>query len=311
MRAAGVTEFGQPVRLLELPGPRPLRTDEVLLDVRASGAGNWDEFIRTGGWDPGAAPPLALGVEAAGVIVATGAGVSGLAPGDRVITYSLPLREQGAWAAQLIAAAADVAALPPGVPWDAAAALPVPALTASQALAAAGAAAGQTVLVHGAGGVTGGLLVQLAVQLGATVLATAGPASARRVTALGAAHVLDYRVADWPAQARALAGGGGADAAVNAARAGAADALTAVRAGGGLATITGDPPAAARGVTIAGVVVVPDGPRLAGLATLLAAGTLTVRVGGRYPLERAAAALAAARSGGHGTAVVLDPWLAG
>jgi NADPH:quinone reductase-like Zn-dependent oxidoreductase len=101
------------------------------------------------------------------------------------------------------------------------------------------------------------------------------------------------------------------DAAVNAARAGAADALTAVRDGGALATITGDPPAAGRDVTIAGVEVVPDGPRLAGLAGLLAAGTLTVRVSGRYPLERAAAALAAARAGAHGTAVVLDPRLAG
>jgi NADPH:quinone reductase-like Zn-dependent oxidoreductase len=311
MRAAGVTEVGGPVRVLDLPEPRPLRADEVLVDVRACGVGNWDEFIRTGGWDTGARPPMALGVEAAGLVTEIGAGVTGLAVGDRVTTHSLPLRQQGAWAEQLIAAAADVAIVPPAVPWAAAAALPVPALTADQALAAAGvrAGAGQTVLVHGAGGVTGGLLVQLAVHLGATVLATAGPASARRVLAFGAAHVLDYRAARWAAQVRALAGGrtGGVDAAVNAARAGAADALGAVRDGGGLATITGDAPAAERGITVRDIEVVPDGPRLSALAGLLAAGTLTVRTDGRHPIERAAAALDMVRRGASGAAVVLDP----
>src|ERR1700733_10134279 len=180
MRAAGVTELGGPVRVLDLTGPRPLRADEVLLDVQACGVGNWDEFVRTGSWDIGARPPMALGVEAAGLVTAIGAGVTGVAVGDRVTTHSLPLRQHGAWAEQLIAAAADVAIMPPEVPWAAAAALPVPALTADQALAAAGvrAGAGQTVLVAGAGGVTGGLLVQLAVHLGATVLATAGAARA-------------------------------------------------------------------------------------------------------------------------------------
>jgi NADPH:quinone reductase-like Zn-dependent oxidoreductase len=314
MRGAGVAALGGRVRVLELPGSRSLRADEVLLDVRACGVGNWDDFIRTGGWETGARPPMALGVEAAGLVTAIGADVTGVAVGDRVTTLSVPLRQQGAWAEQLIAAAADVAVVPPALSWAAAAALPVPALTADQALAAAGlrTGAGQTVLVHGAGGVTGGLLVQLAVHLGATVLATAGAASARRVTALGAAHVLDYRAAGWPAQVRALAGGGadrgaGVDAAVSAAPAGAADALAAVRDGGTLATITGGPPPAERGVTVRDVVVVPDGPRLAALAGLLAAGTLAVRVDGQHPLEQAAAALSLARSGGHGTAVVLDP----
>jgi NADPH:quinone reductase-like Zn-dependent oxidoreductase len=311
VRAAGVTAAGGPVRVLDLPGPRPLRADEVLLDVRASGVGNWDEFIRTGGWDTGARPPMALGVEAAGLVAAIGTGVTGVAVGDRVTTHSLPLRQQGAWAEQLIAAAADVAVLPPTVPWAAAAALPVPALTADQALAAAGvtAGAGQAVLVHGAGGVTGGLLVQLAAHLGATVIATAGAASARRVTDLGAAHVLDYRAADWPAQARALSGAGaaGVDAAVNAARAGAADALAAVRDGGGLATITGDPPAAERGITVRDIEVVPDGPRLGVLAGLLAADALAVRTGEPRPLEQAAAALDLVRRGAGGAAVVLDP----
>ena len=53
MRAAGVRVAGGPVGILDLPDPRELRPDEVLIDVRACGVGNWDEIVRTGGWDVG------------------------------------------------------------------------------------------------------------------------------------------------------------------------------------------------------------------------------------------------------------------
>jgi hypothetical protein len=66
VRAAGIHRFGDQIESLELPGPRALRPDEVLIDVRACGVGNWDEFVRTGNWDLGIRPPMALGVEAAG-----------------------------------------------------------------------------------------------------------------------------------------------------------------------------------------------------------------------------------------------------
>ena len=49
MYAAGIRRLADPVELLELPGPRPLRADEVLIEVHAGGVGNWDEFVRTGG----------------------------------------------------------------------------------------------------------------------------------------------------------------------------------------------------------------------------------------------------------------------
>ena len=305
MRAAGVHHIGAAVEPLELPAPRAPRAGEVLLDVHACGLGNWDEIVRTGGWDTGVQPPMALGVEAAGLVAAVGDSVPGIRVGDAVTTHSLPLREQGCWAERFIAAAEHVAPLPPGVPWDAAGALPVPALTADQALRDAGARAGQTVLVHGAGGVTGGLLVQLAAHLGATVIATGSPHSAERIRGLGASEVLDYRQPDWPDQVRSLTGG--ADAAVNAARDGAADAARAVRDGGALATITSDPPEPGRGITVREVYVTPDGPRLRRLAGLLARGAITVTVSRRYPLEQAAAALDLVRRGAHGTALVLQP----
>ncbi len=305
VRAAGVRRFGGPVAVLELSGPPGLRPDEVLIEVRACGVGNWDEFARTGDWDLGRRPPMALGVEAAGIVTAVGDQVSGVKVGDRVTAHSVPLREQGAWAEQHVAAAGHAAILPPGIPFGAAAALPVPALTADQAIGGElGVSAGQTVLVHGAGGVTGGMLVQLAVHRGATVIATAGADSAGRVAALGASTVLDYHQPDWPERVRAMTGGG-VDAAANAAPAGSAEAVRAVRDGGRLATITSDLPAAERDITMRAVRVAPDGGRLGHLVQLLAQGTLTVSVGDMLPLERAAAALARARHGARGSATVL------
>jgi NADPH:quinone reductase-like Zn-dependent oxidoreductase len=66
MQVAGIRRIGDRVEMIEVGELRPLAGDEVLLEVRAAGVGNWDEFVRTGGWDVGARPPMALGVEAAG-----------------------------------------------------------------------------------------------------------------------------------------------------------------------------------------------------------------------------------------------------
>jgi len=293
-----VDRFGAEIRLLDLPKPSP-GPGEVLLGVRACGVGNWDEFVRTGGWDTGLQPPMALGVEAAGVVEAVGAGVRGLRPGDAVTTHSLPA---GSWAEKFIAAADHVAPVPSGVPMTVAAALPVPALTADQALDAVTVRPGETVLVHGAGGVTGGVLVALAARRGARVIATASRAD--RPLALGAVEVLDYHEPDWPDRVRALTNVG-VEAAVNAARAGSADAVRAVRDGGRLATITADLPPAERGIALSDIVVVPDGERLARLISLLTPDAITVAA--TYPLAGAAAALARLRQGTHGAAVVLEP----
>jgi NADPH:quinone reductase-like Zn-dependent oxidoreductase len=296
-----VDRFGAEIRLLELPEPAAPRPGEVLLGVRACGMGNWDEFIRTGGWDTGTGPPMPLGVEAAGVIVAVGSGVHGFQPGDTVTTHSLPA---GSWAEKFTALAQHLALVPAGVPMTVAAALPVPALTADQALDAMTVRPNETVLVHGAGGVTGGVLVNLAAHRGARVIATAGQAG--RARALGAAHVFDYHEPDWPARVRALTSGGvGVDAAVNAARSGSAEAVRAVRDGGRLATITGDLPPAERGIALSDIVVVPDGARLARLVPLLVPDA--IMVGASYPLAEAAAAMARLREGMHGAAIVLEP----
>jgi NADPH:quinone reductase-like Zn-dependent oxidoreductase len=308
VQAAGIDAFGGEVHSLELPTPRSPGPDEVIISVRAAGVANWDEFVRSGQWDVGRQPPMALGVEAAGIVEAIGSEVVNVAPGDDVLTHPVPLRDQGTWAERLVARAADVAPKPAGVSWEEAAAFPVPALTADQALAvAAPDPDGEWVLVHGAGGVTGGVIVQLAVARGATVVATAGPSSAARVRGYGASLVLDYRDPEWPLRAReASPDRRGVGAAVNAAPGGAALALQAVADHGRLATITGDPPAPERGVTVTDVYVRADGAALEVLATALDERLLSVDVAATLPLTDAAAALDGALSGRRG-AVVLVP----
>jgi hypothetical protein len=94
-------------------------------------------------------------------------------------------------------------------------------------------------------------------------------------------------------------------AAINAAPGGEAAALSTVADGGRLATITGAPPAAERGVTIADIYVQADGGRLASMAERLGNGEIGISVGGIYGLAAAADALDLAVGGGGGGAVVL------
>jgi NADPH:quinone reductase-like Zn-dependent oxidoreductase len=251
---------------------------------------------------------LALGVEAAGEVVAVGGAVDWPAVGACVMTHPLPLAHQGCWAERLVAPAHLVAEKPDNAAWAEAAAFPVPALTAEQVVSEALAVEpGETVLVNGAGGVTGGMIVELAARRGATVIATASPSSAERLKALGAAVVLDYHDPGWPSRAIGAAGSSGVRAAANAARGAEADALRVVVEGGRLATITGAPPPKERDISIANVFVRPDGDMLGRLAAGLAAGKLHVDVRASYPLARAAEGLALATKRAGGGAVVLEP----
>jgi NADPH:quinone reductase-like Zn-dependent oxidoreductase len=303
MRVAGITARGEPVEILEVDELPPPAADEVLLDVAAAGIGNWDELVRIGSWQIGGPGPMALGTEAAGTVVAAGSEMAEVREGDEVMTHPLPLRRHGTWAGKLLAPAAAVARRPAAVSWEASAAFPIPALTAAQTLdEALLIESGEWVVVNGAGGVTGGLLVQLAAARGARVIATASAKKAERVRGYGASEVLDYHD-DWPAFVREITGGGSSKA-VNAARGQAAATLQAVADGGRLATITGDPPREERGVAVTDVYVRPDGRQLSALGELLASGALSVPVASVRPLEQAAQALRDVVAGADGAIVL-------
>src|ERR687887_1958998 len=181
MRVAGITALGAPAGFSGFDEPAPPAAGEVLIDVAAAGIGNWDELVRIGSWQIGGPAPMALGTEAAGTVAAAGSGVAELREGDEVMTHPLPLRRHGTWAARVLAPAATVAARPPAASWEASGAFPIPALTAAQALdEALGIESGGWVVVNGAGGVTGGLLVQLPSAPGAPGIAPPRPKKGRR-----------------------------------------------------------------------------------------------------------------------------------
>src|SRR2546423_232735 len=176
MRAAGITALGEPVEIFEVDELATPTAGEVLIDVVAAGIGNWDELVRIGSWQIGGPAPMALGTEASGTVAAVGSGVAELREGDEVMTHPLPLRRHGTWAGRVLAPAATVAARPPEASWEACGAFPIPALTAAQALdETLGIESGGWVVVNGAGGVTGGLLVPLP----AAPLACRSPPSVR------------------------------------------------------------------------------------------------------------------------------------
>jgi NADPH:quinone reductase-like Zn-dependent oxidoreductase len=303
MQAAAIAALGEPVEILEVDELAPPAADEVLIDVAAAGVGNWDELVRIGNWRIGGPAPMALGTEAAGTVAAVGSRVAELREGDEVMAHPLPLRRHGTWAGKVLAPAATVALRPSAASWEASGAFPIPALTAAQALdEALGIESADWLVVNGAGGVTGGLLVQLAAARGARVIASASAKKAERIRGYGAEEVLDYH-GDWPALVREITGGG-APRAVNAARGQAATTLKAVAEGGRLATITGDPPREERGIAVSNVYVRPDGRQLSALAELLASGNLSVPIASVRPLKQAAQALREVVAGADGAIVL-------
>jgi NADPH:quinone reductase-like Zn-dependent oxidoreductase len=293
---------------MTIPEPRRLEPDELLLQVRTAGVANWDDIARTGGWDLGIAPPMALGVEAAGTVVAVGSSVQRAGVGDALITHPVPLRDQGTWAEQVIVAEDTVARKPAWMTWPEAGAFPVPGLTAYQTIVSVlHVERGEWLLVHGASGVTGSLILTVAAELGARVIATAGPDANQRTLDAGAMHVVDYHHPDWPHTVRELTEQHGVAAAANAVPGQASVALQTVHPGGRLATITGDPPPEQHGITVSSVYVRADGEQLQRVATLLEQRQTRNRIASVYGLEQAAQALSAVVESRLRGAAVLEP----
>ncbi|MEU6687312.1 NADP-dependent oxidoreductase [Streptomyces sp. NPDC046832] len=141
--------------------------------------------------------PIVPGLDAAGVIDATGEAVTGFAVGDEVFGVT-----PGGSYAQYVLMPAPVAK-PAALPWEVAAALPTVGETAFRALKHLNLTSGQTLLIHGAAGSVGAIAVQLATARGVTVVATAGADDLEREIALGATAVA-YGPG-WPARVRAAA----------------------------------------------------------------------------------------------------------
>jgi NADPH2:quinone reductase len=249
---------------------------------------------------------IGMGWDVAGIVDEVGAGVIGLARGDRVIGLSdrldVPLGPQ---ADQVVLDADAVTPAPAGGSAAAAATLPLNGLTAVQALDGLALDEGETLLVTGAAGAVGGFAVELAAARGLRVVAVAGAEDEPLVRRLGA-ELFVPRTARLGEAVRALVPGG-VDGVLDAAVAGAA-AHDAVRSGGVFAAIVaGGAPTPLRGTRVFAQWIHADGARLADLVGLAEAGSLTLRVAGTLPLDQVAAAHERLAQGGLRGRVVLVP----
>jgi NADPH:quinone reductase-like Zn-dependent oxidoreductase len=199
MHAVRAHARGGPEQLVYEDAPRPEPgPGEVLVAVKAA-AITPQELSWTETWKDGSdeaardRTPIIPAHEFSGVVAATGAQVRDTAVGDAVYGL-LPFTHDGA-AAEFLTVPADlVAAKPATVDYDEAAALPLAALSALQALVdQADVLTGQQVLVQGGAGGVGSYVVQLAANLGAHVTATASAADLEFVMDLGAERVFDYQ----------------------------------------------------------------------------------------------------------------------
>jgi len=197
MKAAAVDRFGPPsaLTLHDLPVPKP-GPHEVLIAIDTAGVGSWDASIRDGSWrKPGRSRfPLVPGVDGSGTVVAKCPRVRRVHVGDRVYAYEFVNRQGGFYAEFAAANAEHVAHVPKGMKLRDAGAVATTGLTALQGIDAVDLRPRQTVLIFGASGAVGTMAVQLAVQRGAHVIATAsGAAATRLVRKLGAHRVIDAR----------------------------------------------------------------------------------------------------------------------
>ncbi|MEX0880590.1 MAG: zinc-binding dehydrogenase [Thermoanaerobaculia bacterium] len=239
MKAVFFTEHGDNSVLQygDRPAPEP-GAGEVRLEVRAAALNHLDIFVRNG--IPGVPLPMIPGADGAGVVDRIGPGVSGVTPGDRVLiqpglscgaceycrageqslceTYGiLGEHAAGTFAQLVVVPLANVFPIPEGLSFAQAAAFPLAYQAAwRMIIGRAAVRAGETVLIHGAGGGVAGAALEIALLVGARVLATtSGDEKLSRVREAGAELVLDYTRDDVGQAVRRHTGKRGADVVVD------------------------------------------------------------------------------------------------
>jgi zinc-binding alcohol dehydrogenase/oxidoreductase len=232
MKAMRLVRFGDSptFELHDVPDPVP-GPGEVVVALKAAALNLRDWWVWT---TPDYCPlPVTLGSDGAGVVSAVGDGVSEVAPGDEVVfdptlgwgeseEYPTPEFDilgaptDGTFAEQVVVPAPNIAPKPRRLSWEEAAALNLGGLTGWRAtVTCAGAAAGATLLVTGAGSGVATFALQIAVALGARVFVTSSTEDKlARARALGAEGGASYLDPTWPELIRELAGGG-LDAAID------------------------------------------------------------------------------------------------
>ena len=219
MRAIGVNAFGDAsaLEVLDVPVPEP-GPGEVRVKLTFAGLNFIDVYMRSGAYrksDTYETPlPMVLGMEGVGVVDAQGDGVEGFAPGQRVAWCI----HRGAYAEFAAVPAWKLVPVPDEISDEAACALQLQGCTAHYLTHSAfPLGKGMTCLLHAGAGGVGQLVVQLAKDLGATVIATVGTAEKAEIAkARGADHVILYTEEDFLPRVMAITSGEGVHVAYDA-----------------------------------------------------------------------------------------------
>ncbi len=289
MKAIVIHQNGGPdvLKYEDAPRPQP-KDDEILIRVMAAGVNPVDAFIREGRFHAATAGfPLILGMDVAGLVEETGSKVTKFKKGDAVYAY-LGIDEQGGYAEFAVTKEDHAALKPKSIDFEHAAAVPLAATTAWQALDKADLKADQTVLIHGGSGGVGTFAVQIAKARGARVIATASAANQDLLKQIGVDQPIDYTTTKFENIVKDV------DVVLNGVR---GDSLTrsygVVKKGGIIVSITGPPDPIEldkHGIRGTGMGAHPDAKILEELAKLIDSKQITPIVSVVLPLADAAKA---------------------
>lgn len=302
MKAVRIHKPGGSDGLVLEDAPLPhASTGDVVLKVHAASFVP-DELDWPGTWVDRAGrdrTPSIPAHEVAGVVTEVKYGTTGLAVGDRVFGLT-DWHRDGAAAEYVAVEARNLAHLPPSLTFTEAASLPLAGLTAWQGLFVhGGLESGQTVVVHGAGGGTGALAVQLARQAGAYVIATGRGRAAGLATEMGAHTFVDLerqRFEDAVEPVDLIFDTIGGDLLARSA--------AKVKPGGALISITAPPPVEPPNGRALFFILEPSQDQLNELVKRVEAGLLRPYVGAVYPLAQTREAFQAKNNGIPGKVVI-------
>jgi NADPH:quinone reductase-like Zn-dependent oxidoreductase len=195
------------LQVQEAPDPKPAR-GEVVVEVKAAGLNFADILARQGLYPDGPKKPCVMGYEVAGVVEAVGDEVDDALLGKAVVAMT---RFRGQ-AEKVAVAATQLFEKPDSLSFEEAAAIPVNYLTAYALLHVMGSLhAGESVLIHNAGGGVGLAAIDIARKIGAITFGTASPGKHEFLRERGLDHPIDYRNQDWLPILKQLTNGRGVD----------------------------------------------------------------------------------------------------